>query len=760
MFLIWGPERIWLYNDAFIPILGRKHPEALGRHALDVWAEARGDLKPLFDSVFGGSAVHMEDIALLLDRRGQLEEAHFSFSYNPVREKSGEVSGLYGVCVETTGQVAMHRSRESQRETLTKLFEQAPTFMAMLSGPEHVIELVNARYLELVGPRPVIGRTVKEALPDAVAQGYLELLDTVFRTGQPFSATGSKFSAQVSPDGPFVDRYVDFVYQPVLDGNGTVTGIFVQGVDVSDRKRAEEELKALNANLEQRVAERTFELRNVQTFYDHSSECHAVLSLRSDGAFQYDEINPATLKLYGTTRDQVIGRTVDEVLGAERSKELEAHLFEALRRNRPHRYVRKQNASTVEAMATPIPVRSDERPRLAVSARDITEQANLESQLRQAQKMEAVGQLTGGLAHDFNNLLGAIIGSLELLSTRSEQGQSADFPRYLSAALNASKRAASLTHRLLAFSRRQTLEARQVNVNRLATGMAELIRRTVGPGISVEVVGASDLWMTFADPGQLENSLLNLCINARDAMPSGGQLTIETANRWIDARTAREQDIELGQYISMCVSDTGTGMSPDIIARAFDPFFTTKPTGTGTGLGLSMVYGFAKQSGGQVRIYSELGQGSMVCIYLPRLAGAEQSPEVESQVAALPPKESRKGKVLVVDDEANLRMVMTDVLSDLGFEVLEAHDSISALRILDSGVALNLLVTDVGLPGGMNGRQVADFARTLRPALPVLFVTGYAENAAIGNGFVGSGMQVLTKPFPIAEFVRRISEMA
>ena len=398
--------------------------------------------------------------------------------------------------------------------------------------------------------------------------------------------------------------------------------------------------------------------------------------------------------------------------------------------------------------------------------RDITESkrqqqalAAAEEQLRQAQKMEAVGQLTGGIAHDFNNLLAAISGSLEMLEIRISQGRSTDYERYLKAAKSSSKRAAALTHRLLAFSRRQTLDPKPTNINRLVSGIEELVRRTVGPQVALEFVGAAGLWATFADASQLENSLLNLCINARDAMPDGGRLTIETGNRWIDARSAREHDLEVGQYVSLCVSDTGIGMPPDIIARVFDPFFTTKPIGQGTGLGLSMVYGFAKQSGGHVRIYSEVGKGSMVCIYLPRYLGEGEVAEEEPTSLRNSAHDSTGKMVLVVDDEAIIRMLIVDVLTDLGYEPLEAHDGPSALKIIDSGAKLDLLITDVGLPSGMNGRQVADAARARQADLKILFVTGYAENAVVGNGHLDPGMHVLTKPFPIEELNRRISEV-
>ena len=337
-----------------------------------------------------------------------------------------------------------------------------------------------------------------------------------------------------------------------------------------------------------------------------------------------------------------------------------------------------------------------------------------EEKLRQSQKMEAVGQLTGGLAHDFNNLLAGISGSLELMSVRIAQGRSGDIEKYMLAAQGATKRAAALTHRLLAFSRRQTLDPRPTDVNALMVGMMDLIQRTVGPGITVETVSAADLWPARVDASQLENALLNLCINARDAMPDGGRITIETSNRWLDPDAARAYDIPEGQYLSMCVSDTGTGMTPEVMAKAFDPFFTTKPLGQGTGLGLSMIYGFATQSGGQVRIHSKVGLGTSVCIYLPRHVGDAETAQPMEKAPAV--AVTRTGEsVLVVDDEPTVRALLKEVLEDIGCRVIEASDSVSGLKVLRSDAVIDLLVTDVGLPGGMNGRQMADAAGSCGP---------------------------------------------
>lgn len=388
---------------------------------------------------------------------------------------------------------------------------------------------------------------------------------------------------------------------------------------------------------------------------------------------------------------------------------------------------------------------------------EVARRTQAEEALRQAQKMEAIGQLTGGLAHDFNNLLAGISGSLEIIERRISRSRLDGIDRFIAGALASAQRAAALTQRLLAFSRRQTLDPKPTDVNRLVMGMEDLIRRTVGPAIKIEVVGAAGLWPAKIDAAQLESALLNLAINARDAMPEGGRITIETANKWLDARAAQERDLPPGQYISICVTDTGTGIPKELVERIFDPFFTTKPIGEGTGLGLSMIHGFVRQSGGQVRVYSELGQGTTMCLYFPRYTGAieHEADQFEGEIVHTGAGET----VLVIDDEPTVRMLIIEVLEEAGYTALEAEDGPSGLRILQSGVRIDLLVTDVGLPGGMNGRQVADAARLLRPKLKVLFVTGFAENATVGNGHLEPGMAIITKPFVMVELAQKISEM-
>jgi PAS domain S-box-containing protein len=384
-----------------------------------------------------------------------------------------------------------------------------------------------------------------------------------------------------------------------------------------------------------------------------------------------------------------------------------------------------------------------------------TELMASEAALRQSQKMEAVGQLTGGIAHDFNNLLTGISGSLELLAKRIAEGRVTEAGRFISAAQAAAQRATALTHRLLAFSRRQTLEPKGTNVETLARSMEDLIRQTIGPAIQFETRYQTGLWPVLVDSGQLENALLNLCINARDAMPDGGQLTLEMSNRWMDRSVDAGFHLAAGEYVRICVTDTGVGMTDDVIARAFDPFFTTKPIGQGTGLGLSMIYGFVQQSGGQVQICSRPGEGAAICLHLPRYLGAlDLGADIEDAPASTPSRGRRT--VLIVDDEATIRMLLSEGLADDGYELLEAGDGREGLAILNSGRTIDLLITDVGLPGGMNGRQLADAARVGRPGLKVLFITGYAETSVLSGGDLDPGMSILTKPFELKVLARRI----
>ena len=380
-----------------------------------------------------------------------------------------------------------------------------------------------------------------------------------------------------------------------------------------------------------------------------------------------------------------------------------------------------------------------------------------EEVLRQSQKMEAVGQLTGGIAHDFNNMLTGIIGSLELLRRRLARGKTEDLDGLIDLGVTSANRAAALTHRLLAFSRRQSLDSKPVEMNELVNSMGELLHRSVNESVRLDMCLEPELWTAEADPNQLESALLNLVLNARDAMPNGGMLMIETFNRKLDRDfTNAYENLLPGDYVVLSVTDTGSGMPENVISRAFDPFFTTKPIGQGTGLGLSMIYGFTKQSHGHVSIESQVGHGTTVQLFLPRFHGNKQEDEADAQSQEV---EARAGEtILIVEDDPAVRALVSQVLGELGYAWLEAADAVGAVPILESGQRIDLMISDVGLPG-MNGRQLADIGRQMRPDLKVLFITGYAENAGVRAGFLDTGMQMITKPFAFDQLTAKVREM-
>ncbi|RMT84412.1 PAS domain-containing protein [Pseudomonas viridiflava] len=615
----------------------------------------------------------------------------------------------------------------------------------------------NPAYEYHAGIPNVVGKKLREMVREE-ADDWVQFYGKVLATGQPI-----RFERELEATG----RYLALTAFRIEPASRKQVAVLFQ--DITERKRAERALQQLNETLEARVVEAIAE-RNVladvvngTNAFIHVIDCsYRWIAINGSASREFERLFGVRPKV-GDNMLEVLNDRPESQTGLRQrwaralSGEDFAISVNFADSNDPAshfemRYSTLRNAegrpSGAYLFAYDVSERRREQERLSKA----------EEALRQSQKMEAVGQLTGGIAHDFNNLLTGITGSLELLKNRLSQGRFTEIDRYVAAAQDASKRAASLTHRLLAFSRRQTLDPKPVDINRLVVGMEELIRRTVGPHITVEVVTSVGLWSTFIDAPQLENALLNLCINARDAMPKGGRITIETANKWIDQRGSQTRDLSPGQYLSLCVSDTGTGMTPEVINRAFDPFFTTKPLGQGTGLGLSMVYGFVRQSGGQVRIYSEPDQGTTMCLYLPRhYLGAPE--EVESEETSESIRAQSLQTVMIVDDEPTIRMLVAEVLEDQGYIPIEAGEGASALKVLESDKRIDLLVTDVGLPGGMNGRQLADAARVIRPDLKVLFITGYAENAIIGNGHLDPGMWVLTKPFTMEALASRIFEM-
>jgi PAS domain S-box-containing protein len=523
------------------------------------------------------------------------------------------------------------------------------------------------------------------------------------------------------------------------------------------RAQAAQALRDLNERLEQEVADRTAQRDRM---WKLSTD---VMLVASHGAV-IESVNPAWKTMFGWGEADLVGRNFIDLTHPEDRPATRAEVAR-LAAGQPtmkfeNRY-RRRDGSYLWLSWRAVP---DDKSIHAVG-RDITaerEQAQAlqaaEEALRQAQKMEAVGQLTGGIAHDFNNLLQGINGALEMIGKRIAQGRTEELEKFVAAASTSANRAVALTHRLLAFSRRQPLDPKPVQVNPLVASMEDLLRRTMGERIAIVLNLAADLWATLCDPNQLESAILNLAINARDAMPDGGTLLLETTNVRLDAAyAARNPDVLAGDYVCLAVSDTGTGMPASVIEQAFDPFFTTKPIGQGTGLGLSMIYGFTKQSEGHAKIYSELGLGSTIKLFLPRCLGAAEADQAPAQAAPLPRAEAGE-TVLVVEDESVVRGLVVEVLDELGYHALEAADGPAGLDILRGKKRIDLLVTDIGLPG-LNGRQLADAARLTRPGLKILFMTGYAENAALAQGFLEPGMEMITKPFPIETLANKIRTM-
>jgi PAS domain S-box-containing protein len=543
-----------------------------------------------------------------------------------------------------------------------------------------------------------------------------------------------------------------------------VAGVYYE---ISERKALEARFLALNESLEARVADRAHQLAATAAQLEETeSRFHLLIDAVTDYAiFMLDTAgnvvswNPGAERIKGYSSAEILGRHFSRFYTKDdRQKELPRTALAMAARSGKYEaegWRCRKDGTTFMASVVINAIR-DASGRLlgfVKITRDITEKKATEEQLRQAQKMEAVGQLTGGVAHDFNNLLTVIMGNLEHLDRVLPPDQPSK--RMIAAALRGASRAAMLTHRLLAFSRRQPLAPEVLSVNKLVAGMSDLMRRTLGEAILIEAVLAGGLWPTLADSNQLENALINLAINARDAMPEGGKLTIETANTHLDETYARMNDeVQPGQYVGIFVTDTGIGMAPDTVAHAFEPFFTTKEIGQGTGLGLSQVFGFIKQSGGHVKIYSEVGEGTTVKLYLPRYRGSENVVDERLESHQLP--QGRSELVLVVEDDPDVRDYTVEMVGDLGYSVLSASDGASALRLLDSNREVSLLFTDVGLPGGMNGRQLAEQALRRQPRLKVLYTTGYARNAIVHQGRLDPGVEVIFKPFTYSDLATKI----
>ena len=808
MFIVWGDSLTYLYNDACAPILGLRHPAAFGHSFRDTWPEVWSELEPLVARAYSGEAFTQKDLPLRLERMGYTEEAFFTYFWTPIRLDDGTVGGFLGGCIETTGPVQKQQTLESVNQRLHQQVQIGLEERERLKSrdgvnlfKDHIRDLDDPLDMAAMAAQVMGTRLDVQAAAYAVMDedGVYVHVERDWTAGNGTRLAGRYLFEEygsyveelrrgqtvvihdVSLDPRTCDQVPQFsainvrslINFPIIEHGRFVAAFFVVCAhtrqwredevafvkDIAEltryaveRRRAEQRLHALNATLEQQVAHRTRERNRV---WETTNDLMGSATLEG-----YLKVaNPAWQRVLGWSEGELLSRPLIDLVDPEDRPNVLQVMERLAQGETITGFV--DRVITCEGKRRTIMWTASPDPGTELFhfvGRDLTDQREIEEALRQAQKMEAVGQLTGGLAHDFNNLLAGISGSLELMTARISQGRINELDRYLTAAQGATKRAAALTHRLLAFSRRQTLSPKPTDINQLVSGMLELIQRTVGPAIEVQNVGTVGLWPALVDASQLENALLNLCINARDAMPNGGKITIETGNRWIDRRGGQMNDIPAGQYLSLCVSDNGSGMSKATMAKAFDPFFTTKPLGMGTGLGLSMIYGFAKQSGGQVRLYSEEGDGTMACIYLPRYVGTAEIEEVGDDLGRR--EAAREGEtVLVVDDEPTVRMLVTEVLEELGYVAIEAADSVAGLKVLQSDARIDLLVSDVGLPGGMNGRQMADAARVSRPDLKVLFITGFAENALLNNGQLEPGMSVLTKPFAMDVLAARMREL-
>ncbi|MET0961769.1 MAG: PAS domain S-box protein [Noviherbaspirillum sp.] len=876
MVTMWGEQGVMIYNEAYSLIAGSRHPGLLGANVRQAWPEVPDFNDNVMNVGLSGATLSYVDQEMILHRSGVPEQVWLTLDYSPIIGEDNLPAGVMAIVVDTSAKVRAERRLNGEHARLHTMFEQAPGFMAMLSGPEHVFTLANQAYFDLVGQRQVLGKTVRAALPEAAGQGFIDLLDRMYASGEAYSGSSMPFSLAPTADGPGEERYVDFVYQPLKDESGAVFGIFVQGADVSDRVLAEQAVRAresqfrtmaqalpnqvwgadVDGNLDWfnervysycglergrldggnwvsivheddvgsaasawaaairngQIYETEFRIRNADSRYrwhlvralpirsesgaiirwvgtntdieDQKAAARALASLNetleqrvqertaerdrmwrlatdimlvADLEGRIVDVNPAFSRLLGWDSGDAIGRSFAELSHPD-ERAATAEAIAALKQGKlsfklEHRLQRSDGGYNILSW-TGAP--DDEH--LHAVGRDMTFERNAAEAIRrselalaQSQKMETIGKLTGGVAHDFNNLLQVISGNLQLLARDVAGNERAE--KRLNNALGGVARGAKLASYLLAFGRRQALEPRVVKIGSFVTAMEDMLRRSLGEEIQIEMIISGGLWNTLIDTAQVENAVLNLCINARDAMDGAGRLTIEVGNALLDDDYARRHpDVTSGQYVMIAVSDTGSGMTPEVLSQAFEPFYSTKPEGKGTGLGLSMVYGFVKQSGGHVKIYSEVSNGTTVKLYLPRSFDAEDSyVPVDTR-----PVVGGTETILVAEDDDNVRATVVELLGELGYRVLKANDAASALAVIDSGAAIDMLFTDVVMPGPLRSPELARKARERLPDIAVLFTSGYTENAIVHGGRLDAGVDLLGKPYTREALARKI----
>ena len=776
MWLAWGADLALVYNEAFSSMLGAKHPGAMGAPLAEVWREIWPEIAPLVEQTLAGRGIVRNDLPLVIRRSGFDEQAWFTFSYTPLRDDDGAIRGLFCTVLETTGKVKAEqelaasldavRRREAGQQEVEERYRLArlatnDAIWDWRMADGHVVW--NQAVTTLFG----------HALEHTTADWWIEHIHPDDRARISDAIHHVIDHGGTAWTGEYRFRRADGSYADIFDrgtvlrdANGQALRMIGAMLDLSERNAATAAL---------RDSERLF-----RTLFETIDEGFAVIEFL-DGPhgplsdYVHVMANPAYATNAGIS--DVVGQRVREMAPLEAEAWVETYR-QVLLTGEPVRFRRELEKTGRFLELAALRIEPPERRQVAVLFQDVSQRhraeialrdmnetlerrviegvadrVRIEDALRQAQKMEAVGQLTGGIAHDFNNMLAVVNSALELLQRRLATGD-AKALHYIGMAKGGVRRAAQLTGRLLAFSRQQALKPGALSVNRLVASMTDLLDHALGGNVRFEARLSEDLWLTWADASGLENAILNLAVNARDAMADGGQLAIATANVHIGANAAVVQpDLAAGDYVMVAVADDGAGMPPEVAAKAFEPFFTTKEVGRGTGLGLSQVYGFARQSGGLVQIESAPGQGTTVRIYLPRHdAGAEQVLAPKTAVRAGP---AAGETILVVEDEEAVRTLTVDMLAELGYRVLAADGAAKAMRMLDAHPEVALLFTDVIMPE-TNGRKLAEQALRLRPALKILFATGYSRNALVQGEVLDPGVELIGKPFTMADLETRV----
>jgi len=776
--LMWGDDHVMIYNDGYVEIAGNYHPQALGATVPSIWPEIWDWNSKILAAGFRGEVQSFRDQKMTLKRNGVPEEVVFDLFYTPIYADDGKVDGVLCTVLENTEKVRVVEQLAESREELKRLTDALPILVGFLDR-DHIYRFANQGYQEWFGldPNTVLGRHVAEVIGDAYYKARL-----------PFIARAMAGERIITdnvvnrPDG--TRRTAEVRYVPRRTSGGEIDGIYVIMIDIEERKRSEIELHRSNGRFRAAVnavhgvlwtnsadgrmlgEQPAWAALTGQSFdeYQGYGWAEAVHPDDREGSVESWKAAVAAKATYiyehRVRRGDGVYRTFAircvPMLDADGEIEEWVGVHTDITEQREAEASLQEHATSLERQVRHR-VRAEEQLRQlneSLEARveaEIAERHQTERALQQAQKMEAIGQLTGGVAHDFNNLLQVVSGNLQLLSKDLVGNDQAE--RRLANALAGVNRGAKLASQLLAFGRRQALEPRVINIGRFVSAMDDLLRRSLGEAVEVEIITSGGLWNTYADPTQVENALLNLAINARDAMSGSGKLTIEMGNAALDQEYARNhQEVLPGQYVMLAVTDTGSGMMPEILDKVFEPFFSTKPEGKGTGLGLSMVYGFVKQSGGHVKIYSEVDQGTTVRIYLPRSVADEDREVVVHNGPVFGGTET----VLVVEDDEDVRSIVVETLTDLGYRVLTAKDAQAGLNVIESGMAIDVIFTDVVMPGPLKSSEMARRAKERLPNVAVLFTSGYTENSIVHGGRLDPGVELLSKPYTREALARRL----